>query len=119
MTFPINFHWFNVLNPNAIITVAQAEEYIGLGAGADTDRLETLINAASTLVENFTHRQFIPRSVTDTLSGLGNNVLMLDLAPVQALTTVTLAHADNSTTDITSNVKIDNYAGMQIGRAHV
>lgn len=93
------------LDANALITLAQAKEHLDIPT-LDTDyddRIERMINAVSTFIENFTNRELITATYTHRFNGDGGGRLIPLVFPVTAVTSI---HDDDewtfgATTEIT------------------
>jgi uncharacterized phiE125 gp8 family phage protein len=98
------------LQSNALITVADAESYLELAPGSDNDRIIMLINSVSTAIESYTARYYVPHVITaEKHDGSGDIFLMLNYAPLIALTKVAL----RDETDIPVNsIYVDESAGI-------
>ncbi len=80
------------------VTVAQARAWLRVESGGDEDALiARLIAAARARAEWHTGRAFVTQGWTLWLDGV-RGAIEMPLAPLQAVTSVTLHHADGATT---------------------
>jgi len=77
------------LNANAIITLSEANTYLGIddGEGTNDDFLKTLINNVSSEIETFIRGPVVVQSFTETYDGNGRSLLYLRQKPVISLAT--------------------------------
>lgn len=76
-----------------LTTIAAAAAYIGGIDGSDpavNDLLQTLVTSASAFAMSYCSRDFRQAAYTDKLNGLGTQRVMLRVAPVQSITSVTI-----------------------------
>jgi len=97
------------LATTALITVAQAGAHLKLDAAtitSDTDLLESLILAATTMVEDYTGRAFITRTITETRVGNNETYLRLWKFPVTDVASITVDGTALSASDWTERLSI-------------
>jgi uncharacterized phiE125 gp8 family phage protein len=102
------------LNANAIVTRAAMETYLEIPADSDTERVEALINAISELMERYTGRYFVPRAIASEVhDGNGIQELVLNFAPLVALTTIAVEYNDGTAvTTLVADIRLDKEAGI-------
>jgi len=97
---------------SGLITVARAQECEQL-ASVDAARLATLIDAASAAIVRHCGRSFVSEAFTDTYSGDGTTLLVLDHHPLISLTTITITDDNGTEYDIaTDQFRLDLAAGL-------
>ena len=101
---PVEFTWTGVLTESGaagtgLVTAARAA-YSPRLASVDSDLLNVLILAATAFLERVCHRTFASTTHTEVHDGDGQNVLILDHAPVDSITTITITDADGDETEI-------------------
>ena len=83
----------------ALTTVARAQQNNVL-ASVNAVFLLELLEAASDIIENYCNRTFATTTHTEIHDGDGLNQLVLDHAPVDSITTITLTDNDGTETEI-------------------
>lgn len=96
------------LQANALITLQEAKDHLGITGSSYDDRLEDLINGASDFSDRYTNNNIVEDTYTDVLYD-GNNSDFL-LIPVTPLTAVASLYIDGSRIfDASSLVDTDDY----------
>lgn len=76
------------LDANALVSLDQVKDHMDISGSTFDSRLERMINAASTLIENQTNRQLITQSHTHYFNGDGTGTLEPQEFPVTAVTSI-------------------------------
>lgn len=78
------------LDSNALTTLTEVKDYLGLSASTDHDtKLEMLINAASRMVASFCGREFVSQAYAgEFYDGTGTPELVLNQRPVISVTSI-------------------------------
>ena len=85
------------LNPDALITLAQLKEELGITDDAENDTLEFIINAVSASIAGLLKRTLhYQEEVVEKVRGFGHDVLELQLTPLLEVTNVQYTRPDGS-----------------------
>ncbi len=100
------------LAENALTTLEAVKSYLNIdwSQTVDDEKLEGLINACSTAIEDYCKRKFKEQTLTEEYDGTGNKYLLLDQYPVKSITSVAI---DDITIDPTG-YKINKKTGNLI-----
>src|SRR3990172_10701878 len=94
---------------NAIISVAEAKDYIKLVGTSDDTKIETIINGVSKAFENYCGTNFINGSISEIQNGDGSNSIILKNRQVVSVTSIAIR--DNNPQSV-SDYYIDLAAGI-------
>lgn len=78
------------LADNALVSLADAKAYMGVGTSGDDALIERLINAESTRIERYCDRNFRKQSYRESYNGSGQRRLRLRNFPVISVTRVAI-----------------------------
>jgi uncharacterized phiE125 gp8 family phage protein len=101
---------------NALVTLAEAKEFLKITGTSEDTLIEGFINKASIWANDFTQRLLLSRALTEYYDGDGDNELMLKQYPVSALTNlyddVLRAFGAGTAINIASDVVLDSEKGI-------
>jgi len=83
----------------ALVTEAEASEYLGITPAVNSDVMRRLINAVTALIEKTLRREFKQRTYTETYDGSGGGSLFLKHFPIISVTSVERLDEDGTTAD--------------------
>jgi len=88
------------LQSNALTTVQEVKDFLGITADTENSFIERMINVYSQKIESFCNRKFGTATYTDEkYKGLGTNALQLENYPVTALTSISVSDVALDSTD--------------------
>jgi uncharacterized phiE125 gp8 family phage protein len=82
--------------PNDLCTVADVQAYLGLPSGQDAALIQTLVTAASVLIQSYLGYNIASATYTETRSGHGRESLALRNGPVTAIQSLTVGATTQS-----------------------
>ena len=78
------------LTANALITLAQAKEYLKVSNSDNDNVIEALIESATRKTEDYCASRWVSREITETHIGVGDKFLYLWRMPISEVTEVTI-----------------------------
>lgn len=102
------------LADNALVSLADAKAYLGIGTSGDDALIERLINAESSRIERYCDRNFRKQSYRESYNGNGQRRLRLRNFPVISVTRVAIGTkiafsvSSDTSTDLRSVVEVQD-----------
>lgn len=97
------------LNANALTTLAKAKSHLKILDGSQDTVLETLINAASSIIEQYVDRKLQTQTHTEYQDGRRQNRILLKQYPVTAVSQVRVDQTSDFTDATTQLASTDFY----------
>jgi len=101
---------------NALVTLAEAKEFLKITASSEDTVIEGFINKASIWANDFTQRLLLSRALTEYYDGEGEDELLLRQYPVTVLTSlnddVLRVWGAGTAIDVSANVVLDGEKGI-------
>jgi uncharacterized phiE125 gp8 family phage protein len=99
------------LSEYAIVTLAEAKNFLRIDDSDDDDSLELMLESATEKTEDYCSSYWVKRSVTETHIGDGKTILCLYRMPVESIESVTVDDVELEVTDYVELLAIGRLTG--------